>query len=142
MNKNPQVFFVICITAVFLAGCTAGPPPLSNETTPITSATTVPSVNPVDNRTCTSANDCVPARCCHPTSCVNQVSLPECNFPCTASCEGPLDCGVGSCRCVDGGVRLFRPPPPQQFPRPLCTLPPPRNGSHPSCLRPSVLALK
>jgi hypothetical protein len=47
--------------------------------------------------------DCVPAQCCHPTGCCNKAYAPACgNVACTMSCEGPIDCGAGSCRCVGG----------------------------------------
>ncbi len=33
---------------------------------------------------------------------MNQASVHVCNLLCTASCEGPLDCGAGRCGCVNG----------------------------------------
>ena len=99
MNKTVIVFPVICIVALLLAGCTA---PSMDGATTTTSPTTAVTTVPVDNQTCTSDTDCVPAQCCHPTSCVNSASIHVCNLLCTASCEGPLDCGAGSCGCVNG----------------------------------------
>src|SRR5665647_2849436 len=101
MDKTLLAFSVICIVAVLLAGCTASPLSPSggtNTTLPTSAVTTAPA----DNQTCTTDDDCVPAQCCHPTSCVNQASIHVCNFLCTASCEGPLDCGAGSCGCNNG----------------------------------------
>ncbi|MFH1229051.1 MAG: hypothetical protein V1678_01330 [Candidatus Aenigmatarchaeota archaeon] len=54
------------------------------------------------NATCQSDSDCVPAQCCHPSSCINNAYKGVCNLACTASCEGPLDCGAGTCGCVSG----------------------------------------
>jgi hypothetical protein len=51
---------------------------------------------------CTTDEDCVPAECCHPTRCINRANKGVCNLLCTMSCEGPLDCGAGSCGCVNG----------------------------------------
>ncbi|MBP1927814.1 hypothetical protein J2741_000361 [Methanolinea mesophila] len=51
---------------------------------------------------CTQPSDCVPAQCCHPTSCINKDYKEVCTVFCTASCEGPIDCGAGTCGCVNG----------------------------------------
>jgi hypothetical protein len=51
---------------------------------------------------CTQYSDCVPAQCCHPTSCINKEYKEVCTELCTASCEGPIDCGAGHCGCVNG----------------------------------------
>ena len=40
--------------------------------------------------------------CCHPSGCTVVTAKQPCNLMCTASCEGPLDCGAGSCGCVKG----------------------------------------
>jgi len=98
MEKHAILFPVICIVVLLLAGCTATSPPSTNTTTPATVVTTIP----VDNQTCTTDADCVPAQCCHPTSCVNQASITVCNLMCTQNCQGPLDCGAGSCGCRNG----------------------------------------
>ena len=96
---------IICIAAIFIAGCTthftdpAGTPTLPTslpETTP--AATT----SPVLAAGCTGDADCVPAECCHPSGCTAVAAKQACNLMCTASCEGPLDCGAGSCGCVNG----------------------------------------
>ncbi|MBT3691366.1 hypothetical protein HOD75_05200 [archaeon] len=51
---------------------------------------------------CLEDSDCVPKCGCHPDSCVNSASQIGCERVfCTAVCEGPLDCGAGSCGCVD-----------------------------------------
>lgn len=50
---------------------------------------------------CESDSDCVGAQCCHPTSCINKAYKGVCNLVCTAVCEGPLDCGAGTCGCVN-----------------------------------------
>lgn len=50
---------------------------------------------------CENDSDCVGATCCHPTSCINKAYKGVCNELCTQVCEGPLDCGAGSCGCVN-----------------------------------------
>jgi len=51
---------------------------------------------------CTTALDCVPSVCCHPTEAVNYYYAPDCAaVSCTASCEGPLDCGRGTIECIE-----------------------------------------
>lgn len=51
---------------------------------------------------CQSDADCVPMECCHPTQCINNAYKEDCsNIGCSAVCEGPLDCGAGSCGCVN-----------------------------------------
>lgn len=52
---------------------------------------------------CASDLECVPASCCHAISCVSIKSKPNCiGVFCTAVCEpGTLDCGQGSCNCVN-----------------------------------------
>jgi hypothetical protein len=52
---------------------------------------------------CTKDSDCVPDSCCHSDSCVQSTLKPDCSgVACTLMCSGPLDCGAGSCSCVDG----------------------------------------
>ena len=114
MDRNLIVLPVICIVALLLAGCTASSPPPSANTISPTSAETIV---PVDNQTCATDTDCVPAQCCHPTSCVNQASIHVCNFLCTASCEGPLDCGAGSCGCNYGRCVVVPADSPVKIPR-------------------------
>jgi len=100
MNKTTIIFPVLCIVAILLAGCTTSPP--LNGTTTTTPPTQVVTIVPFDNQTCTTDDDCVPAQCCHPTICVNKVSITVCNVFCTRNCQGPLDCGAGSCGCRYG----------------------------------------
>ena len=56
---------------------------------------------------CTQYSDCVPAQCCHPTSCINKDYKEVCDVFCTASCEGPIDCGAGSCGCVNNQCQVI-----------------------------------
>ena len=56
---------------------------------------------------CTQYSDCVPAQCCHPTSCINKEYKEVCDVFCTASCEGPIDCGAGHCGCVNGQCEVI-----------------------------------
>lgn len=59
---------------------------------------------------CEADSDCVPSSCCHPSSCVTIAFAPDCAaISCTASCEGPLDCGAGSCGCVSNRCRIVLP---------------------------------
>jgi len=51
--------------------------------------------------TCSSDSDCTGAECCHPTSCINKAYKGVCTELCTQVCQGPLDCGAGSCSCID-----------------------------------------
>lgn len=53
---------------------------------------------------CSSDNDCVPENVCHPKTCVLKPGSPDENpgMICTAVCEpGSLDCGQGSCECIN-----------------------------------------
>ena len=51
---------------------------------------------------CLSDEDCVPASCCHASECVIKEKAPNCErIFCSAVCSGPLDCGAGSCSCVN-----------------------------------------
>jgi hypothetical protein len=61
-----------------------------------------PTVSPFQVAECSSDTDCIPAECCHPSSCTALVTKRVCTLLCTASCEGPLDCGAGRCGCVNG----------------------------------------
>lgn len=52
---------------------------------------------------CTVDSDCVPVCGCHPGSCIPIVNRDECERVfCTQECSGPLDCGAGSCGCING----------------------------------------
>ena len=51
---------------------------------------------------CINDADCVPASCCHPETCTIKEKAPNCTgIPCTLSCETILDCGDGSCNCIN-----------------------------------------
>ena len=52
---------------------------------------------------CNNDLDCVPASCCHPNSCVNKDFAPKCSgLVCSQVCApGSLDCGQGSCLCIN-----------------------------------------
>lgn len=52
---------------------------------------------------CTNDADCVPASCCHPKACVVKSSISSCGkIFCTQECAAnTLDCGQGSCSCVN-----------------------------------------
>jgi hypothetical protein len=57
---------------------------------------------PCPPESCESNSDCVGAECCHPTYCINKAYKEDCsNIGCSAVCEGPLDCGVGTCGCIN-----------------------------------------
>jgi hypothetical protein len=51
---------------------------------------------------CSTNADCVPEQSCHPTSCINTENVEYTDMFCTAECApGTLDCGQGSCACVN-----------------------------------------
>jgi len=59
------------------------------------------------NTGCSTDSDCVPEQCCHPTACINKEDKKPClnvngQAICSQVCEGPLDCGAGTCVCVNG----------------------------------------
>ncbi len=102
-NTSGLVFLVLMVTAclIMVSGCTSGNPPdvtVSPTQTPVPVVTTA-SATP---QSCMTDHECVPAQCCHPTSCTNKANKGVCNLMCTRSCEGPIDCGAGSCGCVNG----------------------------------------
>ena len=57
---------------------------------------------------CENNNDCVPAQCCHPISCIYKSQSPRCeNIACTEECKlGTMDCGQGSCVCIDNQCQV------------------------------------
>jgi hypothetical protein len=56
----------------------------------------------VEGDLCAADSDCVQACGCHPGSCVLKLERPQCPRDiCTQVCSGPLDCGAGSCGCVN-----------------------------------------
>jgi hypothetical protein len=96
MDARILALLIICISVVLTAGCTGGPAPAGTP-----GATTAPA----DSLSCTADAGCVPAPWCHPTGCINRAAAAalSCeNKLCTMSCEGPIDCGAGSCGCVNG----------------------------------------
>jgi hypothetical protein len=105
MDLKAIALLVICIMAISVAGCiTHTPEPAGNATVPVSLSPSISAtpVIPVQPAECTLDADCVPAECCHPSSCTAVAVKRACNLMCTASCEGPLDCGAGSCGCVNG----------------------------------------
>ena len=59
-------------------------------------------VDVTDPLFCMDDSDCVPAQACHPTSCMNSAFVEESDAFCTLDCApDTLDCGQGSCVCVD-----------------------------------------
>tara|TARA_Y100000310_G_scaffold344282_1_gene456204 strand:+ start:2777 stop:3112 length:336 start_codon:yes stop_codon:yes gene_type:complete len=59
-------------------------------------------VDVVKDDLCVVDEDCVPASCCHSESCIIKEKAPDCNdIFCSQVCSGPLDCGAGSCGCVN-----------------------------------------
>lgn len=107
MDTKTIALFAVFIAAVAIAGCTAGPPPATTVTPTTSPAATEVTTAPADSQVCTSDEDCVPAQCCHPTSCSNQLAKKPCTVMCTMSCEGPIDCGAGSCGCVNGRCSII-----------------------------------
>ncbi len=102
-NTSGLLFILLMVTfgLIIVSGCASGNPPvvtLSQTPTSVTVVTTAP----VSAQSCITDDDCVPAQCCHPTSCTNKANKGVCNLMCTMSCEGPIDCGAGSCGCVNG----------------------------------------
>lgn len=123
MNPKAVALLVICIAALCVAGCMTKPSePAGTSTVPASlspaSPTPTPTVSPAKATECTREADCVPAGCCHPSSCTAAVVKKPCNLMCTASCEGPLDCGAGSCGCVNGTCSVV---PASSSPVPLAT---------------------
>lgn len=59
--------------------------------------------NSAEGGVCDADSDCAPNGCCHPAECVEKAKAPNCGRVfCTEECqEGTLDCGQGSCKCVD-----------------------------------------
>ena len=98
------VLLLIVAGLVMVSGCTSTPP-VSVSPTPTsplpTTATTSVTTSP-EPQACTTYDDCVPRECCHPTSCINRANKGVCTLLCTAVCQGPIDCGAGSCGCVNG----------------------------------------
>jgi len=110
MKHSSLFLIVMCLIGglVLLSGCTTYPgvPNVTPTLTPVPTTTG-------DPLSCTGDSDCVPAQCCHPESCINKQYQPDCSAVlCTASCEGPLDCGAGHCRCNEGKCQVVPGPGP------------------------------
>jgi hypothetical protein len=99
------VLLLLTAGLVMVSGCTSVTPPVTVSPTPTPSLpatiTTVVTMPP-DPQACTTDDECVPAECCHPTSCINKANKGVCTLLCTNVCQGPIDCGAGSCGCVNG----------------------------------------
>ena len=102
---------LIGIAFVTVTGCMTQPAVLAGNMTLPSVPVTAPPVSatpPVQGGAeCTRASDCVPAECCHPTRCIPSAEIHRvCNMMCTLNCEGPLDCGAGSCGCAGGKCNI------------------------------------
>jgi hypothetical protein len=123
MDTRVIILSILCIVAAIAAGCISGTSPSAPVTpTPVVPApaTTPPAAapTPMNAMGCNVYSDCVPAQCCHPTSCINKVAQKPCDgILCTESCEGPLDCGAGSCGCVQGTCSVVAAQPTMQTPK-------------------------
>jgi hypothetical protein len=102
MNAKVLALLLICMATVAAAGCTSDSPAAATPAPSPYPAVTGVSETPAGDLACTTDADCVTAQCCHPTSCTSQLAKQPCNVMCTMSCEGPIDCGAGSCGCVNG----------------------------------------
>ena len=103
-NTSGLLCILLLVLAGFImvSGCTAGNPPVVTVSPTQTPLPPVVTTAPATAQSCTTDDDCVPAQCCHPTSCTKKANKGVCNLMCTMSCEGPIDCGAGSCGCVNG----------------------------------------
>jgi hypothetical protein len=113
MGPNVIALLILCIAAISAAGCMTHSPELAGTTTISTSlpqTTTALPASPQQVAECSSDPDCIPAECCHPSSCIPGPRKTPCTLMCTMSCEGPLDCGVGSCGCVNGTCSVIPAP--------------------------------
>lgn len=102
---------LICCAILVTAGCTSPPPDAAPVITPVPGTPAVVAPTPMNAMGCVVAGDCVPAQCCHPTSCINRAAAPDCEDAiCTMSCQGPLDCGAGTCGCDRGTCTIVAAP--------------------------------
>ena len=61
------------------------------------------------NFDCSENNECVPASCCHAESCISSDKAPVCNRTvCTQECSSTLDCGQGSCGCINNKCTVIK----------------------------------
>ena len=106
MAGNTSGLFCILLLVlagfIMVSGCTAGSPPVVTASPTQIPHRPVMTTASATAQSCMTDDDCVPAQCCHPTSCSNKANKGVCNLLCTMSCEGPIDCGAGSCGCVNG----------------------------------------
>ena len=60
-------------------------------------------VGVVEGDICVRDSDCIPVSGCHPSECIikDKYVEPSERLFCSAVCSGPLDCGAGSCGCVN-----------------------------------------
>lgn len=57
---------------------------------------------------CSNDQDCVPQQCCHAVSCMNKNFKKPCNLLCSQECKvATLDCGQGSCKCINHGCEAI-----------------------------------
>ncbi len=111
MDSDLLVLLAACIALAAVAGCTASPAVANATPGPVLPSPTLSPgglMTPSAIQSCVTDEDCVPAQCCHPTSCINKVGKGVCNLMCTSDCTGPLDCGAGSCGCVNGACGIAR----------------------------------
>jgi hypothetical protein len=109
MDLKLITLLVISIAVVSVTGCIMHSPDPAGGTfipTSLPPYTPTATTSPGQIAECTGAADCVPAECCHPSRCISKVAQRVCTMMCTASCEGPLDCGAGTCGCVKGTCSL------------------------------------
>ena len=124
MNK---LFLVLFAGLVLFSGCVSSPTETSSTlqaveqtTQPVAPSTAPPTTQVVVTTTlaptttmqnnieteCSVDSDCITSSCCHPTSCVKSYER-VCNMLCTQNCEGPIDCGRGSCGCINGKCEVI-----------------------------------
>jgi len=123
MDTKIIAILIVCIAAVLIAGCTGSPAPAVTATPTPQAPTPGITPAPADTLSCTSDTDCVPAQCRHPASCMNRAAAAALSCEaklCTMSCEGPIDCGAGSCGCVNGTCSVV-----SAHPTPALTAPAP-----------------
>lgn len=115
MDKRIFALLIGVLAFMAAAGCVGTSPDVTSPTTTTLSpeparttqagtvTTTGPTITPAESAHCTTHDDCVPAQCCHATACTLKTDAPSCSdIMCSAVCQGPLDCGAGSCGCVEG----------------------------------------
>ncbi len=106
VKMRMSLMFGIVLAVALAAGCVQQSAP-----TPVPTATANPTPTPpqtADLKACSQDSDCVPSTCCHAPDCANRVAINRtvCTLLCTDVCSGPLDCGAGTCGCVNGGCAV------------------------------------